>query len=163
MRTTVHLFHFPPASERSAHGAASAFVVGVNDQLDVYLSEPHTLAADSANLLQDVLVDVLRRGDLDDSEHVARLLRGKHPSDFEIGEEVDDGTENHGTYAGIHEVDIPDRTICIVPIESGGWSFSVTSSSGASAFGSRGHYATISEAVRAARQMHGDANIEVLR
>jgi hypothetical protein len=161
VKTTVHLFHFPAAGEQSVRGSSSPFVVGFNDQLDVYLSEPGSLAADTADRLHEVFIDVVRRGDLDGSEHVVQLLRGQHPSSFEIGQEVTDGTTNLGTYAGIHEVEIPDKTIGVVPIESGGWTFSVISLGSIVGFGSRGRYSSISEAVRAARQMHADANIEV--
>ena len=75
----IHVFHFE-ASDDPVSGAPYPYVVGFDDDVGVYLSEPNALAADTADRLPDVFIDVLQRGDLDGSEHVAHLLQGRHPT-----------------------------------------------------------------------------------
>jgi hypothetical protein len=162
MRPRIHLFHFE-SSDHPVNGSPWPYVIGFDDQLGVYMSEPDALAAESADRLQDVFIDVLRRADLDDNKHVTHLLQGKHPCQFKIGEQVNDGGTNPGTYAGLFDVELPEKTITVVPVGPGGWTFRVTSSRRASAIGSRGQYASEMDAVRAARRSHAGANVVIQR
>lgn len=163
MKKTIHLFHFE-ASDDPVSGAPYPYVVGFDDDVDVYLSEPNALAADTADRLPDVFIDVLQRGDLDGSEHVAHLLQGRHPSDFDVGERVSDGGKNLGSYAGLHEVELPDVFINVFQSAGGVWSFTITSTVARTAvFGSHAAFMSWIDAVRAARQSRPIANIIVQR
>ena len=162
MRPRIHLFHFE-SSDHPVSGSPWPYVIGFDDQFGVYMSEPDALAAESADRLQDVFIDVLRRADLDDNELVTHLLQGKHPCQFRLGEQVSDGGTNPGTYAGLFEVELPEKTITVVPVGPGGWTFRVTSSRHAMVIGSRGQYASEMDAVRAARRSHAGANVVIQR
>jgi hypothetical protein len=157
------LFHFE-ASDDPVNGAPYPYVVGFDDNVGVYMSEPDALAAETADRLPHVFIDVLQRGDLDVSEHVTLLLQGRHPSDFDIGEHVIDGGKNRGIYAGMHEVELPDIFVEVFQHAGGAWSFTVTSTPASTVgFGSRAAFTSWMDAVRAARQSRPTANIIVQR
>jgi hypothetical protein len=102
---SLHVFYFAPDDTCAWNGSEEAYVLGLDNDHQVYFSDVGQPIARTSDTLTLSTLTLRRMFERDFFEHMTPILNGKRASEFEVGEPMfSDGTANVGIYLGLHDV-----------------------------------------------------------
>lgn len=109
--TTLSVFYFGADESHARMGESAAYMIGISEAGACYWIAPDEVLPTQAQPhhfqgIQPLKYSFVRRPDLDDSYPINRLLNGKEPDSFSLGDFVDAGMGNWGFAMGLRQCPI---------------------------------------------------------